>query len=78
MKLHTNLIPLLLFVVLLGSCRTKEKKQENEQDFALASKTISSIKFNCADLGEDEMGIPRSILYLTVNGKTIEIAKIDN
>lgn len=78
MKLNTNLMPLFLLVLLLGSCKTEEKKQGNEKDFALTSNTITSIKFNCADLGEDEMGIPRSILYLTVNGKTIEIAKIQN
>lgn len=81
MYIRTRIIPFLLFIFLLGSCKTEEKKQGNEQDISTIStskKSISSIKFNCADLGEDEMGIPRSILYLSVDGKTIEIAKIKN
>jgi hypothetical protein len=78
MKLNTTIIPLILFVFLLGSCKTEEKKLGNAQDISKPGKSITSIKFNCADLGEDEMGIPRSILYLSVDGKTIAIAKINN
>ncbi len=81
MKLKTTIIPLILFVLLIGSCKTKEKEKGSSQGISNISTKynfISSIKFNCADLGEDEMGIPRSILYLSVDGKTIEIAKIKN
>lgn len=78
MKFNKVVTPLFLFLLVLASCKSEEKKEKDLEEKYSSTLADKTLKFNCADLGKDEMGIPRSILYLSVDGKTIEIAKINN